>query len=138
MLNEVNLNIFKKSKFRMKFQLDNADIAIISAKGLEKIRVHAENFVSSRLSDFNPKKDGKQTPFKGHPVFKAQHATATCCRGCLCKWHRIKQGEALTDAQIGYTVAFIMKWIDNQYTQNIPHRDLQIQPPSKQLSFFEI
>ena len=26
--------------------------------------------------------DGK-TPMRGHPVFIAQHATATCCRGCL-------------------------------------------------------
>ncbi len=27
-----------------------------------------------------PRNDGKQTPFRGHPVFTAQHATATCCR----------------------------------------------------------
>jgi hypothetical protein len=27
--------------------------------------------------------DGRQTPMRNHPVFIAQHATATCCRGCL-------------------------------------------------------
>lgn len=35
--------------------------------------------------------DGKQTPMRGHPVFIAQHATATCCRECLKKWHNIKK-----------------------------------------------
>jgi hypothetical protein len=33
---------------------------------------------------------------RGHPIFVAQHATATCCRGCLTKWHRIPQGQPLT------------------------------------------
>jgi hypothetical protein len=33
---------------------------------------------------------------RGHPVFIAQHATATCCRGCLAKWHDIPAGRALT------------------------------------------
>jgi hypothetical protein len=51
--------------------------------------------VSKRLGSANPLNDGKQTPFKGHPVFIAQHATATCCRGCLAKWHGIRKGEAL-------------------------------------------
>ena len=37
--------------------------------------------------------DGKQTPTKGHPVFVAQHATATCCRECIRKWHKIQPGK---------------------------------------------
>ena len=28
---------------------------------------------------------------KGHPVFIAQHATASCCRGCLWKWYSIEK-----------------------------------------------
>jgi Domain of unknown function (DUF4186) len=36
-----------------------------------------------------PANDGKQSPFKGHPVFIAQYAMATCCRGCLAKRHGI-------------------------------------------------
>ena len=35
--------------------------------------------------------DGKQTPTKGHPVFVAQHATATCCRECIRKWHKFSR-----------------------------------------------
>ena len=58
--------------------------------------------------------DGKQTPMKGHPVFIAQHATATCCRGCLSKWYHIEKDKELTDFEVKYIVNIIMKWIIKQ------------------------
>jgi predicted Fe-S protein YdhL (DUF1289 family) len=57
---------------------------------------------------------GKRTPFRGHPVFVAQHATATCCRGCLSKWHGIPAGRALTAAEQDHVVAAIERWLDMQ------------------------
>ena len=45
---------------------------------------------------------------KGHPVFIAQHATATCCRGCLWKWYRIEKGRSLTEDEIGFVVELVM------------------------------
>ena len=58
--------------------------------------------------------DGKQTPMRGHPVFIAQHATATCCRGCLEKWHKIRAGKELTPRQKEYIVHVIMLWIKGE------------------------
>ena len=58
--------------------------------------------------------DGKQTPMRGHPVFVAQHATATCCRGCLEKWHCIPKGRELTEAEQEYVVNVIMEWIGRE------------------------
>lgn len=52
-------------------------------KGPEIIDRHAADFIRQRLAPAAPINDGKQTPMRGHPVFIAQHATATCCRGCL-------------------------------------------------------
>lgn len=52
---------------------------------------------------------------KNHPVFIAQHATGTCCRGCLEKWHKIPKGVKLTDNQVNYVVALIMEWIKRKY-----------------------
>ena len=52
--------------------------------------------------------DGKQTPMKGHSVFIAQHATATCCRECIRKWHKMKPGVELTQIQQDYLVDVIM------------------------------
>jgi hypothetical protein len=44
-------------------------------------------------------------------VFVAQHATATCCRGCLEKWHRIPRGQPLSDRQIEYILEVIQRWL---------------------------
>lgn len=113
------LYIFDKldrSKFRARFKLNRKDIEYIRTAGLLKIALHARDFVVSRLSAKTPKNDGKQTPFKGHPVFKSQHATATCCRKCLEKWHHIPCGRALREEEIDFIVELIMEWIRRQIT----------------------
>jgi hypothetical protein len=104
----------KKSKFRSKFELTQKDRDYTATKGLATIQDHAFDFVNSRVAPDFPKNDGKQTPLKGHPVFIAQHATATCCRGCLQKWHGIEKGRALNAAEVDYVVALIMGWIERQ------------------------
>ena len=75
---------------------------------------HARDFVRQRLAPAEPAHDGKQTPMKGHPVFLAQHATGTCCRGCLYKWHRIPKGRALYPAEQDYVVDILLEWIRRQ------------------------
>lgn len=72
-----------KSKFRSSFKLSSKDIKYIEEKGIYVIYNHAYDFVLNRLSGENILNDGKQTPMKGHPVFVAEHATGTCCRGCI-------------------------------------------------------
>lgn len=75
------------------------------------IESHAYDFVSKHLKDISTFNDGKQTPMKGHPVFIAQHATATCCRECLKKWYSIKKTHILTENECNYIVNIIMEWI---------------------------
>jgi predicted molibdopterin-dependent oxidoreductase YjgC len=104
----------KRSSFRSRFKLDNSDILYIRSKGIKTIRDHADHLINSRIAPQFPKNDGKQTPMKGHPVFIAQHATATCCRSCIERCHGIKKGEALTNNEITYIVDAIMKWIGEQ------------------------
>lgn len=60
--------------------------------GDKKALSHARDFVGKRLAPAVIENDGKQTPMRGHPVFIAQQATATCCRECLRKWHNIETG----------------------------------------------
>ena len=102
------------SKFRSKFRLTQKDLGYIATKGLETIKEHAFQFVYSRIAPDFPKNDGKQTPMKGHPVFIAQHATATCCRKCIQKWHGIEKGRALNEEEMEFILALIMGWIDGQ------------------------
>lgn len=109
------LNKLKKSKFRSSFHLSEKDRVYINEKGMDTIRLHAYDFISSRLAPAEIFNDGKQTPMKGHPVFIAQHATACCCRGCLNKWYKVKPGKQLTQAQIEKIVNLIMAWIEREY-----------------------
>lgn len=106
------------SKFRSSFHLKAKDIAYINDKGMDVIKSHAYDFICQRLAPSVITNDGKQTPMRGHPVFIAQHATATCCRGCLYKWHHILPNQELTPNQIDYIVNIIMIWIENEYKSN--------------------
>ncbi len=112
--NSVILKNLSKSKFRSSFKLNEKYKEYVNQKGYEKIKEHAYDFITKRLAPSFIQNDGKQTPMKGHPVFIAQHATATCCRGCLYKWHKIEQGKTLNKEEIDYIVSVIMDWIKIQ------------------------
>ena len=88
---ETILEKLSKSKFRSSFKLKEKEINYIKEKGLDKIKEHAYDFINKRIKPSIIPNDGKQTPMRGHPVFIAQHATATCCRSCLKKHHKIKR-----------------------------------------------
>src|SRR5688572_13698921 len=87
-----------RSDFRRRFRLGPKEGDYLAAKGFDTVRAHARDFIDRRLAPAAPPNDGRQTPWRGHPVFVAQHATATCCRGCLAKWHGIAKGAELTEA----------------------------------------
>ena len=102
------------SRFRSSFHLKQKDIDYINEKGLDTIREHARDFIAKREAPAIIPNDGKQTPMRGHPVFIAQHATATCCRGCIQKWHKISPGGELSRIQQEYLVDVIMIWIEKE------------------------
>lgn len=111
---ELKLNSLAKSKFRNSFHLKTKDKEYIKEKGLNKIREHAYDFINKRLAPKLILNDGKQTPMRGHPVFLAQHATATCCRSCLYKWHKIQSNKELNQEEMDYIVTVIMTWIEKE------------------------
>lgn len=100
-----------RSPFRSRFKLGRKERAYVTAKGMDTILVHARSFITTKLAPAVPVNDGKQTPMRGHPVFIAQHATATCCRGCLEKWHAIGRGRALSDEECRYVEVVILGWL---------------------------
>ena len=107
-----------RSKFRSRFHLTEKDKAYAREKGPDTIRSHAKDFIEKRLAPAEIPNDGKQTPMKGHPVFIAQHATATCCRECIRKWHKIQPGRKLSQIQQEYLVDVIMTWIQREMERN--------------------
>lgn len=105
------LECLSRSTFRARFHLSAADLALIRRRGLIEIHRHAEALVRARLAPAVIPNDGRQTPWRGHPVFPAQHATACCCRGCLFKWQGIPAGRALTDQEIESVVELLLAWM---------------------------
>ena len=114
---EEALDKLRASKFRGRFKLTAADFEYINRVGTGTIERHAADFVRERLSDAEPKNDGKQTPMRGHPVFVAQHACACCCRGCLYKWYKVREGRPLTESQQKRIVGLLMAWIEKELLQ---------------------
>ena len=108
------LEKINKSKFRASFHLTYKEKEYARQKGLDTIRLHAQDFVKSRLAPAVIPNDGKQTPMRGHPVFKAQHATACCCRGCMNKWYRVPLNTELSPAQQEKIVNLLMAWIEKE------------------------
>ena len=111
---EIILKRLSYSKFRSDFKLTGKEKAYFKEKGEAVIRLHTEDFIRQRIASENPKNDGRQTPMSGHPSFKAMHATACCCRGCLEKWHKIPQGRELSESEIATLVDLLMSWILKQ------------------------
>jgi hypothetical protein len=105
------------SKFRSSFKLTKKERAYLEEKGMHVMRVHAEEFVCQKLAPANPINDGKQTPMHGHPVFKAMHATACCCRECLYKWYKVPKGKELTAEQQRRIVNLLMEWIKKEISK---------------------
>ena len=108
------LDRLQRSSFRAKFHLSEKDKAFVREKGIETVRLHADDFVSKRLAPADIPNDGKQTPMRGHPVFVAQHACACCCRGCLEKWYGIPKGTKLSQEVQQGIVKLLMAWIKEE------------------------
>ncbi len=108
------LERLERSKFRSSFKLSKNDKEYINEKGMDIVRSHARDFVKMKLAPAFPKNDGKQTPMYGHPAFKAMHACACCCRGCLNKWYNVPIGVELTETQQEKITNLLTTWIERQ------------------------
>lgn len=102
------------SRFRSRFRLSSRDRAYLAEKTVPIVLDHGRQFILDRLAPARPKNDGRQTPMRGHPIFLAQHATATCCRACLSKWHGIPTGREITLEEVDYILAVFRRWLIGQ------------------------
>ncbi|MET8451517.1 DUF4186 domain-containing protein [Streptomyces sp. NPDC005209] len=114
------LDDIARHPFRAKFRLRGRDRATAESTGPSALRWQAYDLIAERLAPAAPYKDGRQTPYRGHPVFVAQHATATCCRGCLLRSHGIPRGRELSRAERVYVVAVICRWIEREVAGEEP------------------
>jgi len=109
-----------RSRFRQRFALGGRERALLGRHGLARILSDGEALLRHRLAPASPTDDGRQTPMRGHPIFIAQHATATCCRGCLSTWHAIPEGQPLSEHELAYVLRVIERWLQREPAA---HRD---------------
>lgn len=85
-------------------------------KGRLGLQKAVERRLRSSVGTAFPFHDGFQTPREGspNPIHYAQHATASCCRKCIEKWHGINPGRALTDPEIGYLRDLALLYIEDR------------------------
>lgn len=105
------LDRLARSRFRASFTLSENDTNYLRQKGWLTVARHTEELIRARLGHALPRKDGRQTPRQGHPVFVAQHATATCCRKCVQRWHGIPRGRDLSQEEIALLAAIVLRWL---------------------------
>jgi hypothetical protein len=122
----------RQSRFRSRFQLSSREQAYLQKKTLSAILGHGRRIVSDRLAPAQPADDGRQTPMRGHPIFIAQHATATCCRGCLAKWHYIPKGKPLSPDEVDYVLKVLQRWLIERCVTPLTNGD----ESSRQLRLF--
>jgi hypothetical protein len=101
------------SSFRRKFRLQGRELAYLQTWGLPHVMKQAAEIIGRRVAPAVIANDGRQTPWRNHPVFVAQHATATCCRGCLEKTHGISRGHELTAGEMQHVLAVLERWLSS-------------------------
>ena len=118
-----------RSAFRSRFRLGPKERVYLEERSFSVVIEHGRKFIVERLAPAEPANDGRQTPMRGHPVFLAQHATATCCRGCLAKWHFIAKGEPLSEEQVDYVIRVLQRWLVARLPSPRPRREASRQLP---------
>lgn len=95
-------------------RLDEHDVKLIQEEGINGIKEQARRIVEKKLRR-QPDNDGKQTPARGNPVYKAMHACNVESRKKLSRAHRIPAGKELNDDQVEAVVDLLMRWIIREY-----------------------
>ncbi len=109
--------------------IDEAAIVRAKKRGRKALRARAKLIIKQKIG--HPIKtyfDKICTPKKGNEIIHyGQHATATCCRICLERWHNISQISDLTEDQIDYCAGLIELFIEDR----VPGILEEPNPPNK-------
>jgi hypothetical protein len=100
-----------RTPFRRRFTLNGRELVYLERKGMNTVLREGDKFMETRLAPAEPRNDGRRTPWRNHPIFIAQHATGTCCRGCLQRVHWIEKGRELTADERRHIIDVWRRWL---------------------------
>ena len=87
--------------------LDEKSIDRLASTTVPEFRSAVHSLLKRKIGIPTPFRDGMQTPLKdeklsGHPIYYAQHATATCCKKCVYYWWGFDRTKELTEGQLDF------------------------------------
>lgn len=107
-------------------EFDQRAINYAKRKGRIELLETAEARIHKSLGKPADAFDWCGTKWEGNPIFYAQHATATCCRKCVEKWHGIPRDQELTEDQLKYLTRLVILYLEERlpdlpdYKQKVP------------------
>lgn len=107
-----------RTKHTLSYEQTFDEISMVYTKTKEELFNDAMQIIGEKIK-IKPKNDWYQTPYHGHPVYIAMHATASCCRICLGQWYNISERGTLTIVQMKYIADILLKWIDLNCPQQL-------------------
>jgi hypothetical protein len=93
----------------------------------------AEHFLRKYIAKPADAFSSISTSMDGNPIHYAQHATATCCRRCIEKWHGIPPDRYLQEDEILYFLRLVQLFINDRFPE-LPNRGCKVPPIRKRLS----
>ncbi|PIK13707.1 DUF4186 family protein [Halobacteriovorax sp. JY17] len=114
-------DIFRRlgcSKVCSKFKLEDEQWDYLSKRGFDTILLEGRSLIVKIFSEELKTHSCKLAPVQTHPIFTALHATGTCCRSSLQKWHKIPKDKELKEKDIFYILLVVKEWIIRQEKPN--------------------
>lgn len=111
-------------------EFDQKAINYAKRKGRIELLKTAESRIRSSVTKPADAFDNRGTSWEGNPIHYAQHATATCCRKCIEKWHGIPGDQALTDDQIAYFTRLVVLYLVERFP-DLPDHPQKVPPIRK-------
>lgn len=96
--------------------IDDSAIVYAKKRGKKEVLIAAKNIITKKIAKIPTTHwDNLCTPKTGKEIVNyAQHATATCCRKCVERWHNIPKDVVLSEGQVDYFVQLIGLYIDEK------------------------
>lgn len=99
--------------------LDTKSIEKLASTTLPEMQEAVRTLLRRKIGIARPFRDGMQTPIldeklSGHPIYYAQHATATCCKKCAYYWWGFDRTQELTDSQLGFLTELCVRFFQSR------------------------
>ncbi|WP_372655987.1 DUF4186 family protein [Halobacteriovorax sp.] len=110
-------DIFRRlgcSKVCCKFKLKDEQWEYLAKRGFDTILLEGRSLIVKIFNEDSLSHSCKVAPVQTHPIYIALHATGTCCRSSLEKWHKIPKSKELKEKDIFYILLVVKEWIIRQ------------------------